>query len=216
MVKKILLGLAALIVLFLIVVAVQSNRFTVTRSAKIDAPPAEVFAHVNDFHKWTQWSPWEKVDPNLQRTYSGNEAGEGAKYAWVGNSDVGEGHMTITESKPGELVKINLVFVKPFAGVCDTVFTFKPEGDGTQMTWTMSGDKNFMAKAIHLLMDMDKMCGDQFEQGMVNLNTVLTEKPAEAAALAEEPAATDAAAPAVDSTETTPTPTETPAPPTTP
>ena len=172
MLKKILIALAIIIVVFVLVVALQPADFQVTRAATIAAPPATVFAEVNDFHKWRAWSPWEKMDPDMERTYSGGPAGEGAVYAWSGNSDVGEGNMTITESRPNELIRLKLEFIKPMAGTSDTEFNFKPEGEGTQVTWTMSGKNGFVAKAFCLFMNMDKMVGGQFEEGLASMKQV--------------------------------------------
>jgi hypothetical protein len=131
-----------------------------------------VFEHVNDFHKWRAWSPWEERDPDMERTYDGPAAGEGAKYAWAGNGDVGEGKMTITESRPGELIRIKLEFLKPMSATNTTEFTFKAEGDGTVVTWDMTGRNNFMAKAFCLFMNMDKMVGGDFEKGLANLKSI--------------------------------------------
>src|SRR6476659_923798 len=144
MLKKILIALAAIIAVFLIVVALQPSEFHVERTATITAPPATVFNQVNDFHKWDAWSPWAKLDPNMKTTFTGPSSGSGAVYAWTGNSDVGEGRMTITDSKPGESVNIKLEFVKPFAATSATVFSFKPQGNQTGVTWTMDGDNNFV------------------------------------------------------------------------
>ncbi len=177
MFKKILIGLAVVIVVFLVVVALQPSDFSVSRAATIAAPPETVFAQVNDFHNWRAWSPWEKMDPEMTRTYAGEPAGEGAAYSWAGNSDVGEGNMTITESRPNELVRIKLEFVKPMEGTNDTEFKFDPKGDDTNVTWTMSGKNNFVGKAFCLFVDMDKMIGDQFEEGLANMKEVAERSP---------------------------------------
>ena len=169
---KILIGLVAVVAVFAGVVAMQPSAFKITRSAKIKAPPETVFAHVNDFHKWEAWSPWEKLDPNLKRTYSGAEAGEGAVYAWVGNSQVGEGRMTVVESRPGERLRIKLEFLKPFEATNEAEFTFQPEGDETLVTWSMVGNNNFISKAFCLIMNMDKMIGADFEKGLASLKAV--------------------------------------------
>jgi hypothetical protein len=173
MLTNILIGIAAIIALLAIVVALQPSTFRVSRSAKIAASPSAVFAHVNDFHNWLAWSPWEKLDPLMKRTYEGAQAGIGAVYSWAGNNQVGEGRCTITESRPGELVKMRLEFFKPFKGDNDVEFTFKPEGSGSTVSWSMRGKKNFIIKAMGLFMNMDKMCGDQFDKGLVNLKTVV-------------------------------------------
>jgi hypothetical protein len=176
MIKRILLGALVVIVvvvaIFAVVVALQPSHYQVERSATISAPPATVFAQVNDFHKWGAWSPWAKIDPNMQQTFEGAPAGTGAIYSWVGNNEVGEGRMTITDSRPSELIKIKLEFLKPFAAVNATDFTFTPQGSQTAVKWTMSGDKNFLMKAFTLFGNMDKMVGDDFEKGLRQMKAV--------------------------------------------
>jgi len=176
MIKKILLLVVVVIVLgiaiFAVVVAMQPSHYQVQRSATMNAPAAVVFNQVNDFHKWDAWSPWAKLDPNMKTTFAGAPAGTGAVYSWTGNSDAGEGKMTITDSKPGELVKIKLDFIKPFAATSDTVFNFKPQGNQTAVTWTMDGENNFIGKAFCLFMNMDKMVGGDFEKGLAQMKTV--------------------------------------------
>jgi Polyketide cyclase / dehydrase and lipid transport len=172
MLKKILIGLAIVIVVFLIVVALQPGAYSVTRSLTIAAAPDVVFPHVNELKKWGPWNPWEKLDPNMKLTYEGPEAGVGASYSWVGNSEVGEGKMTITGSKPNDSIQLKLEFFKPMAGVSDTEFTFKPQGDQTEVTWSMSGKNNFIGKAMCLFMNMDKMIGGQFETGLGDLKAI--------------------------------------------
>jgi hypothetical protein len=178
MLKKILLVLAALVVLFLVVVALQPAEYRVTRSAVVPAAPAEVFAKVNDFHNWEAWSPWAKLDPAVRNTFQGPPAGTGAIFAWTGNDKVGEGRMTLIESRPDQLVRIKLEFIKPFASVCDTEFTFRPEGQGTSVTWTMAGRNGFVEKAFCLFMNMDKLVGGDFERGLANLKTAVEAKAA--------------------------------------
>ena len=175
--KKILIGVAVIIIVFLVVVALQPADFRVTRSTAIAASPEAVFPHVNELKKWEGWNPWGKIDPAMKLTYEGPASGVGAAYAWVGNSQVGEGRMTVTESRPNELVRFHLEFVKSMAGTSDAEFTFKPEGNQTTVTWTMTGKNNFIAKAMCLFLSMDKMVGGQFELGLANLKT-LAEAPA--------------------------------------
>ena len=176
MLKWILGAVAVVIVAFVVVVALQPTDFRIERSATVRAPAAAVHAQVNDFQNWRAWSPWEKIDPALKRSYEGPKAGTGASYAWQGNSDVGEGRMTIVESKPGELVMIKLEFIKPFAATNNTEFRFKQAGAGadasTAVTWTMSGQNNFLARAMCMFVDMDKMVGAQFEQGLAQMKAV--------------------------------------------
>ena len=170
--KKILPGIAVIVVVFLVVVAMQPSGFRVTRSATIAAPPAVVFPHVNELKKWEPWSPWMKLDPAAKSTFDGPPAGKGAAMSWAGNNEVGEGRMTITESRPNEQVRFHLEFYKPMAGASDAEFTFKPQGSQTEVTWTMTGKNNFIAKAMCLFMNMDKMIGGQFEQGLAGMKAI--------------------------------------------
>lgn len=173
MLTYILIAVAAIFVILIAVVAMQPAGFRITRSATVVVPPSAVFTQVNDLHLWEEWSPWAKLDPAMKKTYEGAAAGAGAIYSWNGNNNVGEGRITITESKPNDLIRIQLEFVRPFACTNDVEFTFTPQGDQTVVTWSMAGKKNFMAKAVHLVMNMDKMCGGQFEQGLANLKAVV-------------------------------------------
>ncbi|MCI0375998.1 MAG: SRPBCC family protein [Gemmataceae bacterium] len=165
----ILIALAVVVIGFAVVVAMKPSEFRIVRTGTISAPPSAVFAEVNDFHKWQAWSPWEKLDPALKRTYEGPSAGTGAIYSWAGNKKVGEGRMTIMESRPSDLIRINLEFLKPFKATNTTEFTFKPEGNQTVVTWDMSGRNNFIGKAFCMFMNMDKLVGGDFEKGLANL-----------------------------------------------
>lgn len=169
MLKIILLVLAVIIVVFLVVAMMQPDEFRVTRSATIAAPAPTVFALVNDLHSWEKWNPWQKVDPAMKVTFSGPPSGVGASYTWVGNKDVGEGRLGIIESQPSDLIRIKLEFLKPFTATNTAEFTFKPEGNGTAVTWSMFGNKNFMSKVMGLVMNMDKMIGGQFEKGLADM-----------------------------------------------
>jgi uncharacterized protein YndB with AHSA1/START domain len=177
MIKKILIALAVIIVVLVVIVALQPSDFRVARSATISAPPPAVFAQVNDFHKWEAWNPWGKIDPAMKQTYEGAPAGPGAIYTWSGNNEVGEGRMTITDSRPSELIRVKLEFFKPFAATNTAEFAFKPEGNQTLVTWSMFGEKNFMAKAVHLVMNMDKMIGGQFEKGLADMKSAVEAPP---------------------------------------
>lgn len=170
--KIILIAVAVVVVLFIIIVASRPSDFRIMRTARISAPVDVVFENVNDFHKWEAWSPWAKLDPNAKSTFSGPVAGQGASMAWSGNNKVGEGRMTIADSRPGESIRMNLEFLKPFKANNLAEFTFKAEGDQTVVTWSMSGKNNFMGKAVGLLMNCDKMVGGEFEKGLANLNAV--------------------------------------------
>jgi uncharacterized protein YndB with AHSA1/START domain len=169
---QILIALAAIVILFLIIVALQPADYRVIRSGTVSAPPAEAFAQVNDFHKWEAWSPWAKLDPAAKNTFDGPPAGTGAGFAWEGNKKVGAGHMTITDSHPNDLIRIKLDFIRPFPSTALTEFTFKPEANGTLVTWSMAGTKNFISKAFCLFMNMDKMVGGDFERGLASLKSV--------------------------------------------
>lgn len=177
MLEIILIALAAVVV-FVVKVATQPSEFRIARTATISAAAPVVFAQVNDFHKWEAWSPYEKRDPEMKKTYEGAKAGIGAVYTWAGNKEVGEGRTTITESRPGDLVRINLEMFKPFAATNTAAFTFRPEGNQTSVTWSLTGRHNFMFKAIGQFMNMDKMIGGDFEKGLAQLKSV-----AEAAAV---------------------------------
>ena len=172
MIKKLLLSVLAVIIVFLVVVALQPAEFRVERSTTIAAQADTVFAQVNDFSNWKTWSPWEKLDPAMKKSFDGPPAGVGAVYRWSGNDQVGEGQMTLIESRANELVKIKLEFVKPFEATNTTEFAFKSASDQTQVTWRMAGTNNFVGKAFSLIMNMDKTVGGDFEKGLAALKTV--------------------------------------------
>ncbi|HRP05108.1 MAG TPA: SRPBCC family protein [Opitutaceae bacterium] len=176
MIKIILLVLAATVVLILVLATFQPAEFRVTRSATLAAPASAVFSEINDFHRWQAWSPWEKMDTNLKRTFEGPASGMGSIYSWEGNKKVGSGRMTIAASLPSELIRIRLEFLKPWESTCVTEFTFGREGSGTLVTWTMSGPNSFMAKLINVFTSMDKMIGSDFEKGLANLKSAVESK----------------------------------------
>lgn len=192
MLKKILIAVAVLLVGLVGLIATRPADFKLERNAKIGAPADVVFAQLNDFHNWKAWSPWEGKDPAQVTKFEGAESGVGAAYFWSGNDDVGEGRMTITESKPSELVNIKLEFLKPFAATNTTIFTLKSGAEGTEVNWAMSGKNDFMGKAVSLIMDMEKMVGPDFEKGLEKLKEVSEaahKKQLEAAAAAAAEAA---------------------------
>ncbi len=162
----------AIVATFAILVALQPGEFRIVRSATIDAAPSDVFAQVNDFHGWDAWSPWAKLDPAAKNTFEGPSAGKGAIFKWSGNDQVGEGQMTLLESRPNELIRIKLDFIRPFPSTCDVEFTFKPAGQQTGVTWTMAGAKDYMSKAFCMFMNMDKMIGGDFERGLAQMKAV--------------------------------------------
>ena len=187
--KKILIVLLVLVAGLAAFIATRPAAYHLERTATIAAPADVIHARLNDFHAWTEWSPWEHRDPNMTRTFGGPEAGVGAVYGWAGNDDVGEGRMTIRESIPGEKVSIQLDFIKPFAATCTTAFTLAPSVDGTRVTWTMDGENDFLGKAFTLFMPMEKTVGPDFEQGLAKLQQV-----AEAAAVPADSSAAPGAA----------------------
>ena len=172
MLINILIVLAVIIVVFIIVVALRPSAFRITRSMTIMAPAAAVFANVQDFHGWEAWSPWAKLDPAATLTFSGSAKGVGASYAWSGNNKVGEGRMTITEAKASDLIRIKLDFTRPMKANNIAEFTFAPQGEGTLVTWSMSGTNGFIGKAFCLFMNMDKMVGGDFEKGLAQMKVV--------------------------------------------
>jgi len=172
MLTYIVIAIAAIVVVFVIIVATRPADFRVTRTDTISAPAEAVFAQVNDFHKWAAWSPWEKLDPELKRIFEGPSAGPGAIYRWAGNNKVGEGRMTILESHPRDVIRIKLEFLRPFKATNTAEFTFKPQGNQTAVTWSMHGKLNFMSKAFHMFVDFDKIVGGDFEKGLAALKSM--------------------------------------------
>lgn len=172
MFKKILIVLGLPLAALAAVIAFRPDDFSVSRSATIAAPPDVVFDQVNDLHKWEAWSPWAKLDPSARNSFEGPAAGAGAIFRWDGNNDVGQGAMTIAQSDPPHRIAIKLEFIRPFPGVNDVVFTFKPQGDSTLVTWAMSGKNDLIAKAVGMVIDCEKMCGDMFEKGLASMKTV--------------------------------------------
>ncbi len=153
------------------------DTYTVERSVTMDAPAERIYEQIADFHNWTNWSPWEDVDPELKRSFSGAESGPGAVYGWSGNRKAGQGRMEITDATQPSRVQIDLRFEKPFKARNDTWFTISSEGSGSRVTWTMTGQKTLMTKVMGIFTSMDKMIGPDFEKGLGRLKTT-TERPA--------------------------------------
>jgi uncharacterized protein YndB with AHSA1/START domain len=175
MLKKIVLLVLALIAALLIYAATRPDTFRVERTARISAPAEKIFPLIDDFHRWSAWSPYEKLDPEMKRTFGGTPAGKGATYAWASNGKAGAGGMEITESMPSSKISIKLDFIKPFEGHNVAEFTLQPQGDATQVTWAMYGPSPYMAKLMGIFFNMDTMIGKDFETGLANLKTA-TEK----------------------------------------
>jgi uncharacterized protein YndB with AHSA1/START domain len=170
--RKIVLTLLILIVVCVAYINTRPASYHIERTARINAPVATVFPLINDLHQWRTWSPFEKLDPNMKKTFSGPDSGAGAVYAWSGNAQAGEGRMTITDSKPYELVVMKLEFMKPMAATDKAMFRLAPDGDGTRVTWSMDGTHNFLGKTFSMFMNMDKMVGGSFEEGLAKLDTI--------------------------------------------
>ncbi len=169
----VLLIVLAIVAALLIYGALSPADFSVVRATDFNATAAKVFENINDFHKWSAWSPWEKMDPNLQRSFSGTSSGVGAKYAWVGNKKVGEGNMEITQSDANRSMQLDLHFLKPFQADNVTEFTLAPNGNKTNLKWEMRGKRPFMFRVMGLFMSMDKIVGGDFEKGLANLREIV-------------------------------------------
>ncbi|MQA65052.1 MAG: polyketide cyclase [Alphaproteobacteria bacterium] len=168
--------LAVAVAVVLVLAANRPDVFQVARATTIKAPPDRIFPLINDFHKWGAWSPYEKKDPEMKRTYGGAGSGAGAVYAWAGDKNVGHGRMEIVDSAPPSKIVLKLDFVKPFEAHNTVEFTLNPEGDSTVVRWAMHGPAPYMAKIVHLFFDMDSMVGKDFEAGLANLKTAAESK----------------------------------------
>jgi len=150
-------------------ISAMADIYTVERAVTIDAPRARIYAEIADFHKWTNWSPWEGLDPDLKRTYSGASSGVGAVYVWSGNRKAGQGRMEITDASEPSKVRIDLLFEKPFKARNEIVITVLHQGSDARVTWTMTGQKTLITKAMGIFRSMDKMVGPDFEKGLAQL-----------------------------------------------
>jgi uncharacterized protein YndB with AHSA1/START domain len=170
------LAIVAVIVVVLVIVltmaASKPDTFRVERTATVKAGPENVFSFVNDFHNWAGWSPFEKLDPNMQKTFSGAASGKGAVYEWKGNNKAGAGRMEILESTAPSKIVIKLDFLKPFEGHNTSEFTMSPRGNTTEVSWAVYGPSPFMMKIMHVFMNMDQMMGKDFEAGLASLKTL--------------------------------------------
>ena len=167
--------LAIAIAILLILAATKPDTFTVQRATTVKAPPETIFPLINDFHQWGSWSPYETKDPAMKRSYRGAASGSGAVYAWQGNKNVGSGRMEILDASAPSKIVIKLDFFTPFEGHNTAEFTMLPQGDAINLTWVMHGPLVFMAKVMHVFINMDRMVGKDFEIGLANLKK-LTEK----------------------------------------
>jgi hypothetical protein len=161
--------IAIAIAVVLILAATKPDMLRVQRATSIKAPPERIFPMINDFHQWRSWSPYEERDPALKRSYEGPDSGRGAVYAWDGNKNVGSGRMEILEASVPSKITIKLDFFKPFEGHNTAEFTMLPQGDVTNLTWTMVGPAVFMSKVMQVFINLDHMIGRDFEVGLANL-----------------------------------------------
>lgn len=169
MFKKILAVLLVVVIGILGMAAMKPDTFAVTRSITIKAPPDKILGMVGDFRQWQAWSPWEGLDPQMQRTFSGPASGKGAVYQWSGNKEVGQGRMEVSEVIPASKVVIKLDFITPFQSSNMTEFSTVPQGDATNVTWTMTGPMPFISKVMSVFISMDSMIGKDFEKGLAKL-----------------------------------------------
>jgi hypothetical protein len=168
MLKKAGLVLVALLAALLVVAATRPDSFSVERRTVVQASPQQILPMIADFHRWAEWSPWEKLDPAMKRSFGGPGAGVGATYAWEGNRDVGSGRMAVLSSS-AEKVSIQLDFIEPFEGHNTTDFQLTPQGSGTELRWVMTGPAPFVTKLMGVFISMDAMIGKDFEKGLAQL-----------------------------------------------
>jgi uncharacterized protein YndB with AHSA1/START domain len=166
-------ALAVAIAIVLVYAATRPDAFVVRRETSVAAPAERVFALVNDFHRWSAWSPYEKMDPAMTRAYSGQPSGIGAIYQWTGNSKVGAGRMEILEATSPGRIAIKLDFIKPFEGHNTAEFTMEPDGGATKVVWAMRGSSPFVMKVMSLFLNMDRLVGRDFETGLANIKQIV-------------------------------------------
>ena len=172
MLKTVLIVIIVLVAAVLGFAATKPDTFSVQRSTSIKATPEKIFAVINDFHRWPDWSPWEKLDPAMKRTQSGAASGKGAVYEWDGNSKAGAGRMEIIESTPPSKLGIQLDFIKPFEGHNIAEFSLTPGADSTRVNWVMHGPTPFVSKVMQVFVSMDTLIGKDFEEGLANLKAL--------------------------------------------
>lgn len=162
-------ALAVIVAGILVAAATRPDHFRIERATRISAPAEKIFHYVNDFHQWGVWSPWEKLDPAMKRSYAGPSSGTGAVYEWQGNGKVGQGRMQIIDASEPRHVLIQLDFLKPLAGHNRATFNFEPIGNDTRVVWTMEGPSPYVSKLMGLFFNMDRLIGADFETGLANL-----------------------------------------------
>lgn len=172
MIKLIAIVVVVLVAALLIFSATRPDTFRMQRTASIKTPPEKIFPLINDFHSWGSWSPYEKKDPTMKRTYSGAANGRGSAYEWEGNNEVGKGRIEISESSPPFKVTLNLDMIKPIEGHNVVEFTLQTQGDAANVTWAMHGTSSYLAKVMGIFFSVDSMIGRDFETGLANLKAV--------------------------------------------
>ena len=172
MLKTIVIVIGVLLAGLLGWAATKPDTFRVERSATIKAPPDKILPLISDFRNWRAWSPYETLEPGMKRTLSGPASGKGAVYAWEGDKNVGKGRMEIAEASPPSRITLKLDFEKPFAAHNIVNFTMEPKGDATSVTWAMHGPVPYLAKIVHVIFNMDRMVGQDFEVGLANLKAL--------------------------------------------
>jgi len=166
--KRIALGLGAIVVVLVAVIAMQPASFAIERSATIEAPPAIVYGHIQNLRAMDKWSPWVRMDPQMKVAYEGPEVGVGSRSSWEG-PQMGKGRLTITAVKPDHEIEMRLEMLAPIEATNHILFTLVPTAGATRVTWHMDGANGFVGKALGLLMSMDEMVGGPFEQGLASL-----------------------------------------------
>lgn len=164
--------IGVVIAAFLIYAATRPDTFRFQRTARVNAPPEKIFPLINDYKNWVQWSPYEHRDPALKRSFSGALSGPGAIYAWEGNKNVGSGRMEIIDTAPPNKIIIKLDFFKPFKANNIAEFTLEPNGAATDVTWAMQGPVPYIGKIMHLIINCDKMVGNDFATGLASMKAV--------------------------------------------
>jgi len=168
MLKYLAIAMAVIVVALVVYVVTRPDTFRIERSASIKATPDKIHPLINNLQAWGSWSPWEKIDPDMKRTFSGAAAGMGAAYDWDGNKNIGSGRMEILETSLSRIL-IKLDFFKPFEAHNMAEFILVQDGDATRVSWAMYGPNSLISKLLSLFFSMEKMVGGAFEQGLADL-----------------------------------------------
>lgn len=170
---KIGIAVVIILVVFIGYVSTRDGKFRYERSGVIKASAEQIFPYISNFRMGEQWSPYEKIDLNMKKTFAGNDGQVGSTMEFEGNSNVGSGKLEMLQIVPNESVQIRLTMLKPMHGVNIIDYKLTAEPEGTKFTWIMTGEGGFMSKLMNVLIDCEKMVGDQFSQGINNLKTVI-------------------------------------------